>query len=119
MVERQIFDLGDGEAWESNPGDLLFEERFDQAALDQQFTDLGEGPYNAQILQRPSPPGGALFKLKHFQRYETAPKYYEAIHQSWDPGDRRHRNRGFLRLHDLGHPRPQALLDRRMQSTSS
>ena len=47
--------------------------------------DWFKGSYNAQILQRPSPPGGALFKLKHFQRYETAPKYYEAIHQSWDP----------------------------------
>jgi hypothetical protein len=51
----------------------------------QLFWDLGEGPYNAQILQRPSPPGGALFKLKHFQRYEKLPQYYEAILQSWDP----------------------------------
>ena len=55
----------------------LFEERFNRAALDQLSWDLGEGPYNAQILQRPSPPGGLLFKLKHFQRYETPPKYYE------------------------------------------
>ncbi len=84
-VERQVFDLGDGETWAFNPGDLLFEERFNRAALEQLFWDLGEGPYNAQILQRPSPPGGALFKLKHFQRYETAPLRYEAIHQSWDP----------------------------------
>ena len=84
-VERQVYDIGDGENWVFNPGDLLFEERFNRAALNQLFWDLGEGPYNAQILQRPSPPGGALFKLKHFQRYETLPKYYEAIHQSWDP----------------------------------
>ena len=84
-VERQLYDLGDGETWEFNPGDLLFEERFNHAALEQLFWDLGEIPYNAQILQGPSPPGGALFKLKYFQRYETAPEYYEAIHQSWDP----------------------------------
>jgi predicted phage terminase large subunit-like protein len=84
-VERQVFDLGDGEAWEFNPGDLLFEERFNRAALDQLFWDLGEGPYNAQILQRPSPPGGLLFKLKHFQRYETPPNYVELVVQSWDP----------------------------------
>ena len=84
-VERQVYDIGDGENWVFKPGDLLFEERFNGAALDQLFWDLGEGPYNAQILQRPSPPGGALFKLKHFQRYEKLPQSYEAIHQSWDP----------------------------------
>ena len=50
-VERQVFDVGDGETWAFNPGDLLFEERFNRAALDQLFWDLGEGPYNAQILQ--------------------------------------------------------------------
>jgi hypothetical protein len=41
-VERQVFDLGDGETWTFNPGDLLFEERFNQAALKQLFWDLGE-----------------------------------------------------------------------------
>ena len=84
-MQRQTFDLGDGETWDFEPGDLLFPERFDKAALDQLFWDLGEGPYNAKILQQPSPPGGALFKLKHFQRYEQAPKRCEAIVQSWDP----------------------------------
>jgi predicted phage terminase large subunit-like protein len=83
--ERQEFDLGDGESWIFKPGDLLFEERFDQAALEQLALDLGEAQYNAQILQRPMPPGGALFKLKHFQRYEQLPLAYELIVQSWDP----------------------------------
>ena len=54
-------------------------------ALDQLLFELGEPQYNAQILQRPSPPGWALIKLKHFQRYETAPSRFEAIVQSWDP----------------------------------
>ena len=85
-VERQVFDLGDGESWAFNPGDLLFEERFNRAALEQLFWDLGEGQYNAQILQRPSPPGGALFKLKHFQRYETPP---QATKRSSRAGTRR------------------------------
>ena len=62
-VERQVFDLGNGEAWVFNPGDLLFEQRFDRVALEQLSWDLGEGPYNAQILQRPSPAGGLLFSL--------------------------------------------------------
>jgi predicted phage terminase large subunit-like protein len=83
--ERTVFDLGDGETWTAYPADLLYPERFDRAALDQLLFDLGEAQYSAQILQRPSPPGGALIKLKHFQRYETPPKYFEAIVQSWDP----------------------------------
>lgn len=84
-VERREFDLGDGESWIFEPGDLLFEERFDQTALEQLALDLGEAQYNAQILQRPMPPGGALFKLKHFQRYEQLPLAFELIAQSWDP----------------------------------
>jgi predicted phage terminase large subunit-like protein len=84
-IERQVFDLGDGESWIFEPGDLLFKERFDQAALEQLALDLGEAQYNAQILQRPMPPGGALFKLKHFQRYEQLPPAFELIAQSWDP----------------------------------
>jgi hypothetical protein len=83
--ERTVYDLGDGQSWTLNPGDLLYPERFNRAALDQLLFDLGEAQYNAQILQRPSPPGGALIKLKHFQRYETLPPYFEAIVQSWDP----------------------------------
>lgn len=84
-LERAVFDLGGGETWTLNPGDLLYPERFDRAALDQLLLDLGEVQYNAQILQRPSPPGGMLFRLKHFQRYQTLPGYFETIVQSWDP----------------------------------
>lgn len=83
-TERQEFDLGNGKTWVFLPGDLLFPDRFDQAALEQMRSELGESGYNAQILQRPVPPGGALFKLKHFQRYEEQPPYYEKIVQSWD-----------------------------------
>ncbi len=84
-VEQQIFDLGDGESWIFKPGDLLFPEIFGRAALDQQVLDLGEMGFNAQILQRPMPPGGNLFKLKHFQRYEQRPTLFDFIVQSWDP----------------------------------
>jgi predicted phage terminase large subunit-like protein len=84
-LKQQIFDLGHGRQWTFNPGDLLFPERFDAAVLQQSKYDLGEVAYNAQILQRPTPPGGALFKLKHFQRYKQLPQHFEAIIQSWDP----------------------------------
>ena len=112
-VERQVFDLGDGETWVFNPGDLLFEERFNRAALEQLFWDLGEGPYNAQILQRPSPPGGLLFKLKHFQRYEKPPKSRRIDRAELGPGDGRHRDRRLFRLHHLGHSWSEALPARR------
>jgi predicted phage terminase large subunit-like protein len=84
-MEQQTFDLGDEESWSFKPGDLLFPEKFGRAALDQQLIDLGEMGFNAQILQRPMPPGGNLFKLKYFQRYEQRPSLYELIVQSWDP----------------------------------
>jgi predicted phage terminase large subunit-like protein len=83
-VINQSFDLGNGKTWEFKPGDLLFEERFSSAALDQLKADLGETAYSTQILQRPVPAGGALFKLKYFQRYEKLPPYAELVVQSWD-----------------------------------
>ena len=112
-VERQVFDLGDGETWALDPGDLLFEERFNRAALEQLSWDLGEGPYNAQILQRPSPPGGALFKLKYFQRYEKPPGLYELIVQSWDPAMVDTETTAFSVCTTLGHPWAEALPARR------
>jgi hypothetical protein len=111
--ERTVYDLGDGESWTLNPGDLLYPERFNRTALDQLALDLGEAQYNAQILQRPSPPGGALIKLKHFQRYETPPHYFEAIVQSWDPAVVDTETAAFSGCTTWGHPRPQALSDRR------
>lgn len=84
---EQVFDLGGDEQWVFRPGDLLFPERFDQNALRQQKHDLGEAAFSAQILQRPVPAGGALFKLKNFQRYKDLPprSHIESIVQSWDP----------------------------------
>jgi predicted phage terminase large subunit-like protein len=84
-VERTTYDLGSGERWDFQPGECLYPEVFDTQALAQQQYDLGESAYNAQILQRPAPPGGMLFKVKHFQRYDKPPTHFERIVQSWDP----------------------------------
>jgi predicted phage terminase large subunit-like protein len=84
-VVAQSFDLGDGQTWDFKPGDILYPDKFNRQALDQLKLDLGERGYSAQVLQRPSPPGGAIFKLHHFQRYDDAPPRYEKIIQSWDP----------------------------------
>lgn len=78
-VERRVFDLGDGEGSVFEPGDLLFEERFNKARLNSCIGIL------AKSNTTPSPPGGLIFKLKHFQRYEQPPRAFEAIVQSWDP----------------------------------
>jgi predicted phage terminase large subunit-like protein len=85
-IVQQQFDLGDGEIWDFQPGDLLFEEMFDHEALEQLRFDLGNA-YHPQILQRPSPAGGFVFKLKHIPRYERLPPRakIEKIVQSWDP----------------------------------
>lgn len=79
------FDIGQNEIWEMQPGELLYPEMFTHADLKQQRFDLGEAAYNAQILQQPVPPGGTLFKLKLFQRYELPLPQFEAIVQCWDP----------------------------------
>ncbi len=79
------FDIGQNEVWEMAPGELLYPEMFAKKDLEQLRFDLGEAAYSAQILQQPTPPGGALFKMKHFQRYDVAPACFELIVQSWDP----------------------------------
>jgi hypothetical protein len=56
-VEAKQFDLGGGEVRDFEPGDLLYPERFDRIALDQQRFDLGEAQFNAQI--NPTAPNAA------------------------------------------------------------
>jgi predicted phage terminase large subunit-like protein len=84
-ITPQKFDLGGGKTWDFQPGDLLYPEVYTREALDQLRFDLGEIGYSAQILQQPTPLGGALFKLKHIQRYDVLPKSFEKIVQSCDP----------------------------------
>jgi hypothetical protein len=84
-IKKQIFDLGNGNEWVYEPGDYLFQERFDEKAHENLRYDLEEAGYNAQILQCPGALGGTLFKVKNFPRYEKLPPYFEAIVQSWDP----------------------------------
>ncbi len=84
--EDQEIQISDTETWDLQAGDLLFPERFDEEKLQEWRQDLGETAYNAQVLQRPAQPGGALFKLESFERYaETPPpEHFEKIIQSWD-----------------------------------
>lgn len=73
------------EKWYLNAGELLFPERFDAKKLKEWKHDLGTDAFNTQVLQQPTPPGGATFKLEWFQRYKTTPfSKFETIIQSWD-----------------------------------
>ncbi|MGE4431062.1 MAG: phage terminase large subunit [Sphingobium sp.] len=73
--------------WANFPaGHVLHEERFDEDLIHQYRASMGEQAFEAQYNQRPLPPGGALFKLQWFSRYDQAPprKKVQGIFQSWD-----------------------------------
>lgn len=76
-----------GEDPRTEEGELLWPERFDAAWDKRARSAAGLGPrdYSAQCDQRPSPPGGTIFKLAKKQHWtpETLPKNMQLI-QSWD-----------------------------------
>lgn len=55
------------------PDELLCPERYDKDACEKLKVDLGQYAYNGQYQQRPAPREGGIIKIKHFQRYVTAP----------------------------------------------
>lgn len=80
---RYELHLGQGRKRLMQPGDILFPQRFPKAELDKLRLEWGEAAYNAQMLQRPTPPGGHLFSMSAFQRFDLPakikPQDYEAI----------------------------------------
>ena len=87
---RALVETGPGMATTFNPGDVLFPERFCAESLKARCEELGERAYNAQYLQHPAPPGGKLFKIEQFKRFDLetnrSRSQYEAIILSFDPG---------------------------------
>lgn len=67
-------------------GDILHEDRFDDAYIAEQIAAMGERDFEAQYNQRPMPPGGALFRLEWLKRYDRRPGVHrvQGIFQSWD-----------------------------------
>ena len=74
-----VLDLGHGKKHLVQPGNILFPEHFDKAALAQLRFDLGEAGYSAQILQRPTPAGGHLFDLSDMLQFD--PDEYRDLRQ--------------------------------------
>lgn len=67
-------------------GELLFPERFDQAAIDDYKNNLGPYGYSAQYQQRPTPLGGGLIKREWWKLWPSdkkIPKFSQII-QSYD-----------------------------------
>ncbi|WP_162238799.1 phage terminase large subunit [Brevundimonas sp. Leaf363] len=82
--------IGPDQFKDFKPGELLFSARFTQAILKERRDEIGERAFNAQYLQAPAPPGGRLFRLEQFQRFNLSSNnkksQYEAILMSIDPG---------------------------------
>lgn len=70
---------------ERAPGDVLHPARFSLDEVASYRSTMGERDFEAQYNQRPLPPGGALFKLEWFKRYEVPPaaQQLQGIFQSW------------------------------------
>lgn len=67
-------------------GELLFPERFSAKTVAMYKQTLGEGGYAGQMQQRPSPAGGGILRIKHFQLWPVTWKLpaFEYIIQSYD-----------------------------------
>jgi predicted phage terminase large subunit-like protein len=74
--------------WEdprTEPGELLFPERFPVTALEKlkKPTKLGARGFAGQHQQQPSPDEGDIFKREWWQHWQTLPDF-DAVIQSWD-----------------------------------
>ena len=91
--DNRVIPLGGDKDWKVRAGDLLFPELFPRTVLDQQRQEYGQDRFNAMILQRPSPPGGSIFRLKWFRRYRPDKidhSLSEMVIQSWDTAETDH-----------------------------
>jgi predicted phage terminase large subunit-like protein len=68
-------------------GELLFPERFSEATVTAYKKTLGEVGYAGQMQQRPSPAGGGILKISHFQMWprDQVLPVFDYVVQSVDP----------------------------------
>lgn len=65
-------------------GELLWPDRHTEETLRELAKELGPMGVAAQLQQRPTPEGGAIFRSDWFQFYETLPTSFDELLQSWD-----------------------------------
>lgn len=65
-------------------GDALHPERFSLEALQRIKANIGEYEWSALYQQHPTPRGGGIIKKKWIRHWQTLPRVYDRIIQSWD-----------------------------------
>lgn len=65
-------------------GDPLHPERYDLDALERIHRQVGERAWLALYQQRPTSPGGSIWKREWFRRWESLPPTWDDMIQSWD-----------------------------------
>ena len=65
-------------------GEALHPERFNLEALQRIKANIGEYEWSALYQQHPTPRGGGIIKKKWIRHWQTLPKVYDRIIQSWD-----------------------------------
>lgn len=65
-------------------GEALHPERFNLEALHRIKANIGEYEWSALYQQRPTPRGGGIIKKKWIRHWQTLPRGYDRIIQSWD-----------------------------------
>lgn len=74
--------------WRTEPGELLFPERFSRKSVDELKADLrthgGSYAEAGQLQQRPAPRGGGMFPRDRFQFTDHAPAKVRARVRGWD-----------------------------------
>lgn len=65
---------------------MLDKDRMGQTVLNDMLTDLGQYGFAGQVGQKPTPPGGGMFKVDNFQVIDTLPLYtnFVQIVRYWD-----------------------------------
>lgn len=69
--------------WRTEPGELLFPERFDEAEVQRLEATLGPYEVAAQLQQRPAPRGDALIDMSNIEFVDRAPPCVRWV-RAWD-----------------------------------
>jgi predicted phage terminase large subunit-like protein len=84
--ETRTFDLGSGETYIWEKGELLDHVRHPQEVLDALRLEMGDVRFNCQYMQNPILPGGNIIRWEWFGEYtrEYERSAYQRVVQSWD-----------------------------------
>jgi predicted phage terminase large subunit-like protein len=82
--EDEIWDLGWGQIYHRQAGELLQESRAGHAELALQKRKMGLTMFEAQYQQRPIPPDGIAVRRSWLRYYDVEPEQFDAKFASWD-----------------------------------